>query len=67
MSAVDLTARNGGLELGRPVRIIDRRPRWGFDVAPDGRILAAQDLEAATGAAPPPLTLVQNWTEAIQK
>ena len=64
-AVVAVTVRNRALELGRPARIIDGRPRR-FDVAPDGRILA-QEMEAATGAAPPPLTLVQNWTALLKK
>jgi Tol biopolymer transport system component len=65
LTVVDVTEAEGTVRFGPPRRIMPIIVGRGFsyDVAKDGRILAltTSDLRAAR-----PLTLVQNWTNAIK-
>jgi hypothetical protein len=65
LTVVDVTEAEGTLRFGTPRRVMPIIVGRGFsyDVAKDGRILA---LTTSERRAARPLTLVQNWTNAIK-
>lgn len=67
VSATDVRLGNGTVAVGQTKRVLNVHPTGGFDVAPDGRILAAIAVPNAVGTALPPLTLVQNWPALLKK
>ena len=67
LMAAEVTLRGAGLEIGAVRPLFGTLPTNGYqyDVSPDGqRILAVMP---GLDTAPEPLTLVQNWTEALKK
>jgi serine/threonine protein kinase len=65
LTVVDVTEAEGTLRFGTPRRVMPVIVGRGFsyDVAKDGRILALTTSELRSAR---PLTLVQNWTNAIK-
>jgi hypothetical protein len=64
---VSVKENGSAVELGDPRQLFHAPGLSAYSVAPDGKRFLVDELGTGTGTAPPPLTLVTDWTAGLQK